>query len=94
MSPSFLNHLIRSSVVTILLALSVSAFAENGVSKDKILFGQAAALEGPAAALGKGMQLGIRAAFKEANSTGGINGRKLELKVMMTATSQTLPYRP
>ena len=60
--------------------LTVSAQAENGVTNDKILFGQAAALEGPAAALGKGMQLGIQAAFAEANRAGGINGRKLELK--------------
>ncbi len=60
--------------------LPVSAHAEMGVTKDKILFGQAAALEGPAAALGQGMQLGIRAAFAEANSKGGVQGRKLELK--------------
>ncbi|MEM8744203.1 MAG: ABC transporter substrate-binding protein [Pseudomonadota bacterium] len=60
--------------------MPVSAHAEMGVTKDKILFGQAAALEGPAAALGKGMQAGIRAAFAEANRKGGVNGRKLELK--------------
>jgi branched-chain amino acid transport system substrate-binding protein len=56
------------------------ALAENGVFPDKIIFGQAAALEGPAQALGQGMREGILAAFGEANRAGGINGRKLELK--------------
>src|SRR5688572_14467611 len=58
---------------------SGAAFAEQGVSADKIVFGQAAALEGPAAALGTGMRDGILAAFAEANKAGGVNGRKLEL---------------
>jgi ABC-type branched-subunit amino acid transport system substrate-binding protein len=54
--------------------------AEDGVFKDRILFGQVAALNGPAQALGLGMREGILAAFEEANRTGGVNGRKLELK--------------
>ena len=65
------------------LAVSFSggaSFAEDGVSKDKIIFGQIAALEGPAQALGQGMREGILAAFEEANRAGGIGGRKLELK--------------
>ncbi len=64
------------------LALLVSshvALAEDGVAADKIVFGQAAALEGPASALGTGMRLGLRAAFDEANRAGGVGGRKLEL---------------
>jgi ABC-type branched-subunit amino acid transport system substrate-binding protein len=44
------------------------------------LFGQVAALNGPAQALGQGMREGILAAFEETNRNGGINGRKLELK--------------
>src|SRR6476646_4429566 len=54
--------------------------AEDGVFKDKILFGQVAALNGPAQALGQGMREGILAAFEEANRADGISGRKLELK--------------
>jgi len=50
------------------------------VSTDRILFGQVAALSGPAQALGQGMREGLLAAFGEANRAGGINGRKLELK--------------
>ncbi|MGB7695289.1 MAG: ABC transporter substrate-binding protein [Pseudolabrys sp.] len=60
--------------------MSASGHAEDGVSKDSILFGQVAALNGPAQALGQGMREGILAAFEEANRAGGINGRKLELK--------------
>jgi len=61
-------------------SLSVYGHAEDGISKDNILFGQVAALNGPAQALGQGMREGILAAFEEANRAGGINGRKLDLK--------------
>jgi len=59
--------------------LSGTAFADPGVSADKILFGQAAVFEGPASALGIGMRDGLMAAFAEANARGGVKGRKLEL---------------
>jgi branched-chain amino acid transport system substrate-binding protein len=52
---------------------------EVGVSADSILFGQAAALDGPSSALGQGMRQGIRAAFAEINARGGVHGRKLKL---------------
>jgi ABC-type branched-subunit amino acid transport system substrate-binding protein len=68
-------------LTAILLAFfSVSALADDGVSKDKILFGQVAALAGPAQGLGQGMREGLLAAFGEANRAGGVNSRKLELK--------------
>jgi ABC-type branched-subunit amino acid transport system substrate-binding protein len=60
-------------------AFTTSTFAQNGVSADKIVLGQAAALEGPAAALGQGMREGLLAAFDEANRAGGIKSRKIEL---------------
>ena len=63
-----------------MLAAAASARAEDGVAADKITFGQAAPLAGPAAALGQGMRIGINAAFAEANQAGGVKGRKLELK--------------
>jgi len=67
-------------VIASLLVTGISAFAEEGVSADKIVFGQATALEGPASALGQGMKIGLEAAFAEINKAGGIKGRKLELK--------------
>ena len=45
----------------------------------RVLFGQSAALSGPAQELGLEMSLGINAAFHEANSNGGVGGRRLEL---------------
>jgi ABC-type branched-subunit amino acid transport system substrate-binding protein len=64
----------------VLAATGVPAFAENGVTADKIVFGQATALEGPASALGQNMKMGLEAAFAEINKAGGVKGRKLELK--------------
>jgi len=61
------------------LMLGSSAQAEDGVAADSITFGQAAALEGPAAALGTGMKAGLNAAFEEVNKKGGVHGRKLKL---------------
>ena len=77
-----------SNQLRIALALSLTlllrfcrqpARAEDGVSDQKILFGQVAALSGPAKDLGEGMRQGILAAFNEANRHGGISGRTLEL---------------
>ena len=59
-----------------------------GVSDDRILFGQSAALTGDASQLGRGMKLGIEAAFAEANHNGGVHGRRLEL------TSRDDTYEP
>ena len=53
---------------------------ETGVYADRVVFGQSAALGGAAAELGLGMQLGIQAAFEEANRAGGVNGRQLVLE--------------
>jgi branched-chain amino acid transport system substrate-binding protein len=60
-------------------ALMSAAQAEPGVYNDRIVFGQSAAFEGPAAALGLEMREGILAAFNEANASGGIKGRQLQL---------------
>ena len=60
-------------------AASVRAADIPGVSDERILFGQSAAFSGPAEALGRGMQLGIRTAFDESNRSGGVHGRMLEL---------------
>ena len=67
-------------VLAAVLATGIPAFAEDGVSADKIVFGQAAALDGAASALGLGIKMGLEAAFAEINKAGGVKGRKLELK--------------
>ncbi len=59
--------------------MDIGARAEQGVFDDRIVFGQSAAFDGPAAALGLGMREGILASFNEANAAGGVNGHRLEL---------------
>ena len=54
--------------------------ANPGVYKDRVVFGQSAAFNGPASELGLGMKLGIEAAFAEANRNGGVHGRRIKLK--------------
>jgi ABC-type branched-subunit amino acid transport system substrate-binding protein len=61
------------------LGLSFQAEAEPGVTSDTVTFGQVAAFDGPAGALGREMRAGIVAAFEETNKTGGVKGRKLVL---------------
>ena len=53
--------------------------SSHGIFDDHIVFGQSAALSGPAQALGNGMRAGILAAFKEVNDAGGVHGRIVEL---------------
>ena len=69
-------------------APDVEAIGVPGVTPNAIRFGQSAALTGPSSGLGLGMQLGIQAAFNEANQAGGVNGRMLML------TSQDDGYEP
>lgn len=68
-----------ASILTSVFFISACAQAEDGVTAGEIVFGQAAVLDGPAAALGIGMQVGMNAAFDEANKKGGVHGRKLKL---------------
>ena len=64
----------------LLAALHITAYsADIGYTDSEIRIGQFAAQTGPAAELGKRMQLGIQAHFKAVNAAGGINGRKLSL---------------
>ena len=68
-----------ATVILLSLVGTPTLCAEPGVFDDRIVFGQSADLKGPAAALGLGMREGILAAFHEANTAGGVHGRKLEL---------------
>jgi Periplasmic binding protein len=80
-----MRRLLRGIAVAAMLGFGVISFmgaaahAEPGVFDNRIVFGQSAAFEGSAAALGLGMREGILAAFNEANATGGVTGRRLEL---------------
>ena len=76
-----LRSVFATGFVAALLSSSPLA-AEQGVTDTTISFAQVAALEGPAAALGTGMRQGLLAAFEEANRSGGIHGRTINLESM------------
>lgn len=64
------------------LALAASAAVAQGVTDSQIVLGQSVALTGPAAELGKDMQLGASLYFDYVNKNGGVNGRKIVLKTL------------
>ncbi len=70
--------LLSSALIFSCLGGSVWA-SSVGVTDSEIRIGQFAAQTGPAAELGKRMQVGIQAHFSAVNAAGGINGRKLTL---------------
>jgi len=51
----------------------------RGVTDQEIAFGMAAALSGPGKEYGRQMKVGIEAAFKAVNDSGGVHGRRLRL---------------
>ena len=66
-----------------LLATALGATAargETGVTPDTIVIGESAAFSGPAAQLGRDMNLGAKTYFQTVNDRGGVFGRKIELK--------------
>jgi ABC-type branched-subunit amino acid transport system substrate-binding protein len=70
---------LSSALASLLLVALGARAAEVGVTDNEIRVGQFAAQTGPAAELGKRMQLGILAHFNAVNAAGGVNGRKLTL---------------
>ncbi len=63
------------------LALSGAAMAQQGVSKDTLTVGSIQDLSGPLAGFGKQIRMGLMLAADEINEQGGINGRKIVLKI-------------
>ena len=57
------------------------AQAQQGVTKDTITLGSIQDLSGPLAGFGKQVRFGMMLRVDEANEQGGVDGRKLELKV-------------
>ena len=73
----------KPTLIAAALALVAgSALAQSqGVSKDTITIGSIQDLSGPLAGFGKQVRLGMLLRVDEANEQGGINGRKIDLKV-------------
>ena len=72
--------------------LAATGEGDPGIHEDRILFGQSAALSGPAGQLGLDMRLGIRAAFHEANAAGGVHGRNLQLTTLNDSYEPNLAF--
>src|SRR5690606_14654277 len=73
-----LHHL---AALAIALGTTGAAMAQQGVTKDTITLGSIQDLSGPLAGFGKQVRNGMMLRVDEANEQGGIDGRKLELKV-------------
>src|SRR3954447_8766723 len=73
------NICIARAALAFSLLSAPAIAADDGVTADAVVFGQAAVLEGAASALGQGMKLGLQASFDEINKASGIHGRKLNL---------------
>lgn len=68
---------VRPLVLILILQSVPHVLAESGKT---LVFGQSAALSGPAQELGVGMRLGLDAAFTEINRAGGVHGYQLKLE--------------
>ena len=71
--------LLCASLVSSGLLGSALADAQETAASPDLVFGQSAALTGPASELGTGMRQGLLAAFEEVNRSGGLGGRQLSL---------------
>ncbi|MCB1956088.1 MAG: ABC transporter substrate-binding protein [Rhodocyclaceae bacterium] len=74
-----LNRVIRALAIAAPLLFSAASPAVEGVTDDRIVLGQSAALSGPAEALGREMRLGAQLYFDQVNASGGVLGRRIEL---------------
>ena len=70
-------------VLLLLVTLAATAPADSlaeTLPAEQIVFGQSAALTGPARPLGQSMRLGLAAAFEEVNRAGGVHNYHLTLE--------------
>ena len=74
-------HHIAALAIVAMAGASAQAQQSQGVSKDTITLGSIQDLSGPLAGFGKQVRLGMMLRVDEANEQGGVNGRKLDLKV-------------
>ncbi|MEY2620788.1 MAG: hypothetical protein RIT26_608 [Pseudomonadota bacterium] len=73
----------KKTILTLVsaLAFSTAALAQQGVGKDTLTLGSIQDLSGPLAGFGKQVRMGMLLAVDELNEQGGVNGRKISLKV-------------
>ena len=76
------KHVSKICAGLALVLAAGASLAENGVSGNRIVLGQSAALSGPASALGTAMRDGALAYFDVVNASGGVGGRQIVLKTL------------
>ena len=77
-----LNSIVAKILRTLAIFFATLCAAGSHVFAQDIVFGQSVALSGPAAELGREMQLGAQLYFDSINAVGGIRGRKIVLKTL------------
>ena len=75
-----LKYALTALAVTLISAPAL-AQQDQGVTKDQIILGSIQDLSGPLAGFGKQIRMGMMLRIDEINEQGGVNGRKLALKV-------------
>jgi ABC-type branched-subunit amino acid transport system substrate-binding protein len=72
----------RQVLTTSLAAVSATFLPTLSRAQDRrrIVLGQSAAISGPAAQLGRQMQIGAKLCFDAVNAAGGVNGMQIELQ--------------
>jgi branched-chain amino acid transport system substrate-binding protein len=76
------KHFTKMCAGFALLLGTTCVLADNGVTDNRILLGQSAALSGPASALGTAMRDGALAYFDAVNASGGVSGRQIVLTTL------------
>lgn len=66
----------------LLASIAITAFAEEGITDDSILIGQTVGLTGTVASAVKEMNEGANAYIAGVNQHGGVNGRKIVLRIV------------
>jgi len=69
------------TTLAVAITLSGAALAQQGVGKDTLTLGSIQDLSGPLAGFGKQVRMGLLLAADEINEQGGVNGRKIVMKV-------------
>ena len=75
-------HILNISVASLLLATAMQAAADPGVTDNRILIGQTVSLTGQVAGSVKELNEGAQAYIAQVNRTGGVHGRKIEIRTL------------
>ncbi|MDS4015912.1 MAG: ABC transporter substrate-binding protein [Candidatus Accumulibacter sp.] len=75
-------RLAKALLLGLLTWMGVAAAGEIGVGEHSVLIGMSAPFSGPSGVYGQDMKSVITAYFRQVNDTGGVHGRRLELRAL------------